>query len=323
MKSALSLGLIICLLASMTPASAQEPNPIGHPIAPEAAKLTALNAQSRFADARRVTPKGDGRVEEAKGLLVWDPQAKELRFEVGAQPAFAVPFDRISAMHYEKAVDPSKWGWPLKDTKCYLTVHYADRAGRAAFETVRLSERDVAPVLDALETAAGLKIDNTPARRSFLGIPIRAAIGDWVRVTDQTGQDTEGTITELSASSLTLDGSTVFDGVSVKKITRTRSPGHDALRGFGVGAVIGGITGGLAGRALGGDARSAFEVAAIFGGFLGGVSALISGATASYRFRATRDIYLGGTPGASKTPAITIVPRLAKQSKGLAVSVRF
>jgi hypothetical protein len=317
MKSVPSLTLIICLLARMIPVGAHELNPIDRTGAPEGTRVTAQNAESRFADARRVTPMGGGRVEEAKGLLVMDPQAKEIRFEVGAQPAFAVPYDRITAMHYEKAVDPSKWGWPLKDTRCYLIIHYADPAGRAAFETVRFSERDVPSVLDALETAAGLKVDHTLARRSFLGIPIRAAIGDWVRVTDQAGQNTEGNITELSASSLTLEGSTVFDGVSVKKITRTRSPGRDALRGFGSGAVIGGIAGGLMARALGGDARSTFQVAAIYGAFLGGVGALVSGATASYRFRATRDIYLGGTPGASKTSAIRIVPRLATDDRGL------
>jgi hypothetical protein len=321
MAPPLSRTLIIVLLASTVPVWAQA-NSIGQTIAQEGNGLTVLNTGPRFADARRVTPKGGGRVEEAKGLFVSDPKDKELRFEVGGQLAFAVPFDRITAMHYENAVEPSKWGWPLKDTKDYLTIHYTDGAGRAAFETVRFSARDVPPMLDALETHAGFKIDRTLAKQSFLGIPIRAAIGDRVTVTDQTGYNIEGTITELSASSLALDGSTV-DGASVKTIRLRRSPGHDALRGFGIGAVVGGIPGGLMGGALGGDARSAFESAAILGALVGGINAVLSGATASYRFRAVRDIYLGDTPAVSKTSAITIMPQLAKQRKGVAVSVRF
>jgi len=132
----------------------------------------------------------------------------------------------------------------------------------------------------------------------------------------------EGTITELSASSLALDGSTV-DVASVKTIRLRRSPEHDALRGFGIGAVVGGTPGGLMGGALGGDARSPFESAAILGALVGGINAVLSGATASYRFRAVRDIYLGDTPAASKTSAITIMPQLARQRKGVAVCVRF
>ncbi len=326
MKSVLPLTLVY-LLASMIPVWAQEPRPIGQPIAPEATRLTALHAESRFADARRITRKRGGRVEEAKGLLVSDSQAKEVRFEVGVQAAFAVPYDRITALHYEKAVGPSKWGWPLKETKYYLTIHYADTAGRATFETLGLSEGDVSLVLDALETGAGLKIDRTLAKQSFLGIPIRAAIGDRVTVTDQTGQNIEGTITELSAASLALDGSTagrrVFDGLGVKRVRLTRSRGHDALRGLGVGALTGGILGGFVGRGLGGDARSAVQGAAFLGPIDGGIGALLWAVFPSYRFRATGDVYLGATTGASKTSAITIGPRVAKARKGVAVSVGF
>jgi hypothetical protein len=322
MKSALFLTSIICQLAATTPVWSQAPHPAGQILAPDATRRTAPNAGSRFADARRVIPKGGGRVEEFKGLLVLDPEDKELRFNEGVQPSFTVSYESITALHYEKAVEPSKWGWPLKDTKEYLTIHYADSAGRPAFETVRLSAPDVRPLLDALETHTGLKIDRTLAKQSFLGIPIRAAIGDRVMVTDQAGNDTEGALTQLSASSLALDGS-VFDGSSVKTIRRTRSRGHDALRGFGYGAVIGGIAGGLLVGAVDRDARSAFEAAAILGGFVGGISAVVSGASASYRFRSTRDVYLGGTSDASKTRVFMIMPQLANHSKAVVVSLRF
>jgi hypothetical protein len=282
----------------MIPVWAQEPGPIGQTIAPEATRLTAQNAESRFADARRIIRKAGGRVEEAKGLLISDPQDKELRFDTGVQAAFAVPYDRINAMHYEKSVDSSRWGWPLTDTKYYLTIHYADSAGRATFETIRLHERDVPLALDALERDSGLTIDRTLAKQSFLGIPIRAAIGDRVTVTDRTGKDTEGTITELSTSSLSLDGSRgarrVFGAASVKTIRLTRSPGYDALRGLGIGALIGAISGVLVARLGGGDASDTAQAAAIMGALFGGVGAALGAVSPSYRFRATRDVYLGG-----------------------------
>ena len=316
----LSLASFVLVLASTNPAWAQ-PTDIDETIAQEGSP-TVLNTGPRVADARRVTLKGGGRVEEVKGVCVSDPRDKQLRFEADGQIVFALPFDRITAMHYETAVEPSKWGWPLKTTKNYLAIHYADSTGRAAFETVRLSARDVTAMLNALETHAGRKIDRSLARQSFLGIPIRAAIGDRVTVTDLAGYVTEGTVTNLSASSLALDGSTI-EGVSVRTVRLRRSRGHDALRGFGFGFLVGGAFGALAGSALGGDSHSAMEGAAIVGTYLGGVGAVVSAAVASYRFRAARDVYLGGTPGASRSSAITMVPVLAKQRKGVAVSVRF
>ena len=117
-----------------------------------------------------------------------------------------VPYERITAMHYEKAEYPRRF---LRRSSFYLTVHYSDVAGRPAFETIRLlSERDALSALATLERDTGGTFDRSLATQSFLGIPIRAGIGARVAVTDQTGQATKGVITQLSASSLTLDEST-------------------------------------------------------------------------------------------------------------------
>src|SRR5438034_1742168 len=127
-------------------------------------------SEALFYNTHRVTPQRVSQVEEAIGQLVSDPGGTQVRFELGDRTAFVVPYERIIVIHYEKVVGPSKWGWPVKDTKYYVTIHYADSAGQPTFETVRLSARDVPLALDALEADTALTIDRTLARRSFLGI---------------------------------------------------------------------------------------------------------------------------------------------------------
>ena len=330
MKWTLLLTVIICLLASMVPLSAQEADVPGQSVSSVAIRPAPVNAQPRFADARRVIRQEGGRVKEVGGLLVLDPGPKELRFEVDGQASFAVAYDRITAMHYEMANEASKWGWPLKDTKYYVTIHYADADRRTWFETVCVDKDDVPPALDMLEAGTGIRIERTNARRSFLGIPIRAAIGDRVTVTDRTGQATEGTITALSASSLALDvwaGTRAFDRESVSRIRLTRSRGRDVRKefgtGFAIGAVAGGIAGGWVARAFGGSIVDAFQGAAVIGGMTGAIGALAAAASPSYRFRTTREVYLDGTAGASKAATITVVPQATREGKGVAVAVRF
>jgi hypothetical protein len=292
MKSELAVTFCLCLFAYAGPVSAQEP---GASHAPQ-------NVDLRAVEGHRVSPQGGGRVEEREGWLVLDSQARQFRLEVGLQ-VFTIAYDRITALHSETSREASKWGWPLKNTKHYMTIHYADADGNAAFETVSLSGRDISWVLDAVEKDAGLSIDRALARRSFLGIPIRAAIGDFVLVTDEIGNAVEGTITELSASTLAVEGPTgarqVFNGSSVSTITRTRSPGRDAGRGLMIWGSIGAVIGGLFGHAMGGDALSTFQGAAMLGAIHGSMGALVAAAVPSYRHRATRDIYLRSGPAGS------------------------
>jgi hypothetical protein len=326
MKSVLSLTSIVFLVGSVIPVAAQGPDALNQTIVPAVVQESSLNEQLRAADAHRITRGAGGRVEEASGLLVSDPRRRYLWFEVDDETTFWVSYDRIAAMHHETAVEPSKWGWPLKVTKYYVTIHYADSEGRLAFETLRLSEHDTPVTLGTLETHTGVRIDRTLARASFLGIPIRAAIGDRVTITDHSGQTSEGTIMALSASSIALDGSTgvrVFDRATVSRISHRRSRGRDAAKGFAIGAVIGAVTGGVAGRGLGGDGTAAFEGAALFGAAWGGMGALLSVAIPSYRFRATRDVYLADTRSASRPLAITIAPQASRGTKGVALSLRF
>jgi hypothetical protein len=279
MKSIFPVTLIVCMAAFGLPLKAQ-----------------AQSKTARFAEGRRVIRSAGGHVEEVAGLLASDVQTREIRFDVESRAAFAVPYSRITSLHYERSVDPSKWGWPMKDTNHYLTVHYMDAAGHATVETVRLSERDVTRTLEALETDTGLKIDRSAAKQSFQGIPIRAAIGDRVAVTDRSGRAVEGMIAQLSPSSLELygPGATpwVFNAATTTRIRRSRSKPRDAFVGFLIGAIAGGAAGGLAGAGIGGNARAAFAGASVLGGFLGGLGAAMYAASPSYHQRATRDIYV-------------------------------
>lgn len=325
MKSVIPLTLAACLSALSV--NAQESTiPRRSPervTMPEASPGAAL----RFPDARRLVRQGGGRVQEDEGVLVSDPQSAEIRFEQFDYAVYAVPYADITALHYENAAEPSKWGWPLTQTRHLLTIHYADGFGGAAAETVRLPDRDVPLALDALETDSGRTIDRTRARQSFLGIPIRAAIGDRVKIRNQAGEDVEGIITEISASSLALEGTPAgprrFDAGSVTSIALTRSPRRDALRGFGTGALAGGIAGGLIGGLLGRDARSACDGAVWLGGFTGGAGALASALFPSYQFRAARNVYTAAGAAPSTPPSIVIAPRLEKERTGVLVSVRF
>jgi hypothetical protein len=290
-------------------------------------------AGSRFANARRLVRTGAGRVKDVTGVLISDSSDRKIQFEVDGRAAFTIPYERITAMHYEQAEFPKRF---LRRSNFYLTVHYSDATGLAAFETIRLlSARDVQPALEALERDTGLTFDRALTTRSFLGIPVRARVGASVAVTDWTGQATKGTITRLSASSLALDESAgaprIFEATDVQKIRLLYSPKPYALAGFGMGASLGGLltylSAGLSGcfsetRTHNCHVAQAMGAVAAVTGGLGALVFTTVGAIYYPRNKAF-DVYLGGARGPSKTSAFTIVPQVTKERKAVAVSVRF
>lgn len=309
MKALLSLVLMTGVIGSVQPAFAQVP------VAPPAVW--------RLEGARSTTPTGPGRVKEVAGVLVSDSEGRQLRLEANGRAGFVVPYERITAMHYEEAKYPRRF---LRRSSFYVTVHYSDVAGQPAFETIRLlSEQDALAALDALERDTGRTVGWSLATQSFLGIPIRADIGARVAVTDQAGQTTKGAITQLSASSLALDGSAgvarLFDETSVRKIRLVYSPKLDALFGAAMGASVGVLFVLL--NPMGGTAIATdyLVVPAVFAGALAG-GFMISGAVQSL-FSNAYDVYRGDARGGFKTSAITIAPQVAQARKGVLVSVRF
>ncbi len=274
MKRVLSLVSFVSLLTSMPPVG---------PI--------ALNAESRFSDVRRMVRTGGGRVEELKGTLISDPETGQVRFEGSNPPFFAAAYDRIATMHFE--TDTKRPQALLnKQIGYYLTFHYWDAGGQARFATFRLSKPDVQLVLDSLQRDTGLPVNSTPSKRSFLGLPIRVAVGDTVVVTDDACRTTTGKITHLSAVSLVVNGSTPserqFDVGSIRKITLAYPEARDTRSRLKWWAGIGAIVGAVYGGALSGVA-GVMEGAVVFGALWSAIGTGVHGSGAA----ADSDVYLG------------------------------
>jgi hypothetical protein len=190
---------------------------------------TVAGSALRFTDVRHVTAKGDGCVKQAKGVLVADPLAQTLRFERSDRVLFEIPLESIQAIHYEHTREwpPNECGprWPWR-TAHLLTIHHTGTDGQGKFQAIRVSHDDVPLLLTQLEARTGLAADESMVRGSFLGLPIHAAVGDTVYVTDDTGRTTKGILTQLSVNSMVVDSI----------IRRTGQP--DTLREFTAAEVV-------------------------------------------------------------------------------------
>lgn len=243
----------------------------------------------RLGEVRRVTRQPDGRVEQRKGDLLADARRRELRLESQDASDFAIPFESLRALHVEK------------DRKNYLTVFYDDPAGRTRFETLRLEGRALSTTADVLERQTGLVVDRTGERHSFLGIPIRAAMGEQVSIVDRSGVSVRGTLAELSLESVTLISeagyASVVDAASVDRIRLARSKSRSARKGFSsgfaMGAALCGVSAALLSHASGGGVDAAvLEAAAICGAIHGGIGAALGAAFPSRGYRQRRDVYV-------------------------------
>lgn len=286
----------------------------------------------RLDGPRSVTPAGPGRVKEVSGVLVSDPAGREIWLDAAGRDVFRVPYDRIVAMHYERAGYPRRF---LRRSSFYVVVHYTDAAGRPASETVRiLSERDALAAVDTFQQHTGRGVERSVTGESFLGIPIRARVGTRVAVTDSAGEAVKGTIAELSSSSVTLSqsdgGDRAFDAKDVQRIRLLYSPRHDALVGFSGGAALTvfsvWLSAGLSGCYT--SPTSDCHVArAMIGGAVigGGVGALIGTTVGSirYPFNHAFDVFRAGSASASRSPVVTIAPQFGSSRRAVVVALIF
>jgi hypothetical protein len=274
MDCRLRVGLLAGLLLAPSLAIAQDPAiPLG--------------------EARRITRQADGGVEQTKGDLLADLARKELRLNGQDGSGFTISFESLRALHVEK------------DGKHYLTIFYEDAVQGARFETVRLDQRALMPAADILQRQTGLAVDRTAGRHSFLGIPIRAAIGEEVSIVDRSGASLGGTLAGLSATSLALMSDTgqtrFFDAASLQRIRLVRSRGRAARKGFSAGFVTGaalcGVTAALVSHAFGGGVGAdVFKAAGVCGAVHGGIGAAAGAAFPSYDYRQRRDVYAAPLP---------------------------
>lgn len=201
------------------------------------AAATPLQAQSRFEDVRWLSGRHgdsfvkDARVRDVRGVLAVDVQARQVRFEAGGQVRFAVPFDRVSSLHYQQSDYPER-AFAFRRGH-YLTIHYQPAAGELSFEVLRLPRDSVPRLLQVIEREAGLKVDRTPSTGSFLGLPLHLTPGHPVYVTDHAGRRIKGAVVGLSSSSIDLGPAGRFDAASIQRVV-VIDPIHN---GIGNGAV--------------------------------------------------------------------------------------
>ena len=172
--------------------------------------------EPRFADVRLIVGRGwNGGVDEAGGVLIFDTQAKRLRFEAGGRSLFDVPFDQLRAGRYEQSGYPPR---SFRRSGHYLTLHYVRQTGEHAFEVFRLPGGAVAVLLTVFERDTGMSVERGPAATSFLGLPVHLAVGARVDVTRESGARVRGTVVHLSSSFLDLGPSGRLDAASVRQI---------------------------------------------------------------------------------------------------------
>jgi hypothetical protein len=157
---------------------------------------------------------------------------------------------------------------------------------------------------------------------SFEQLQPRASVGDQVTITDVTGREVHGTITQMSLSSLTLlvgQTKTEFFEADVETINRRDSRWNGTLWGLGVGGVLGAwVDRGLVkeyGRediSVGASVKFISGTAAVGAGIGFVVDAMIRGRRLIYSRAQT-----------SVKGTTTVLPMWGSRRKGIFVLLRF
>lgn len=177
-------------------------------------------------------------------------------------------------------------------------------------------------VLSLVALMPRLALAQQPAE-SFAVLGSILRIGDAVRVTDSSGKTTQGRITGVSTSSLsvTVDGrEQILPETTIQKVTRRRPDPwwNGALIGAAVGAVVGAVVAkqncGSTDCGEGGLVTPGFTL--IGAGIGAGAGALVD------RFISRFDTVFAGPPPAS-VRSVRLSPVLSKGTKGLQLSVTF
>jgi hypothetical protein len=143
--------------------------------------------------------------------------------------------------------------------------------------------------------------------------------GDVVRLTDATGREVLGTITQVSSSSLwILSNSSQREfldrDIATLRRRRSDSVANGAMMGFAVGATLGTLAGRTFVREHGGGGKAAIPMFVLFfGGLTGSIGAGIDAMTYS-------DQMIYARPGASSR--VSLHPILTPNRKGLSASIR-
>ncbi|MFL6276468.1 MAG: hypothetical protein ACJ74G_14855 [Blastocatellia bacterium] len=101
------------------------------------------------------------------GTLLFDPDAKAVRFLVKGSPQLDIPYDRVTSMLYERTAKPRYTlgllvAWPLlftKSKKHFLTIQYKGADGQGQFALIRLDKTNYLEALATTEAQTGVKVN--------------------------------------------------------------------------------------------------------------------------------------------------------------------
>lgn len=191
---------------------------------------------------QRVRPEGPQRVKSSEGTLVLDGARRHIVFAQRAEAVFVIPYDRLSAIHFEDT------RYPGGRTKRYITLHHATDTGETAVEVIRVRADDRARALVAnLEEQTGLHVGQSLEHQSMLGIPIHAAVGAKVTVTASDGSITKGVIRRLTPSAVDIEsmsaGTRTFTVANLRRMRYQYDAGRQAKIGVVIGAAAGAFVG--------------------------------------------------------------------------------
>lgn len=190
-------------------------------------------------------------------------------------------------------------------------------ASDAALENgPRFERADVAAaeVLTQITPPAGVDVAT-----SFDQLRVLVGSGAKVTVINSTGDQTTGTISALTPSSLSLGVNGKLRDFGEQDVATIRQRRSDSLRdgtlwGLGIGAGVGFVLGGAIG------AEELGEAAFFFGGFLaGGIGAAI-GVGVDAMIRGNQVIY---SKAAGSAPIVTLRPALTRGRVGVLASLAF
>jgi hypothetical protein len=176
----------------------------------------------------------------------------------------------------------------------------------------------VAVIIAMPSLSAAQEPAETPAA-VFQDLPLLVNLGDRVTVTDDTGQELQGELIDISPSALSVLVDNMRYDLQEANITRIRLRHPDSLTngtliGLLSGALFGGISFALSGSEVSGDPRIVLAIAGIYGGIGAGVGALVD-----FERVGARVVY--ETQRSSRR--VTVAPLLARHHRGIAVMLGF
>jgi hypothetical protein len=92
--------------------------------------------------------------------------------------------------------------------------------------------------LDEIERATGVRIDRSPSKASFLGLPVHATPGTRVTVKETSGRTISGRVTGFSTTTLSLDGRPI-EAREIVSVHVADTPVDGVVRGAGFGVLFG------------------------------------------------------------------------------------